>query len=52
MNNPDARRPVPLRRDPPVEDDGVKWLALAIRQGLLLIVAAIERRYGLKREAS
>lgn len=30
-------------------DDGVKWLALLIRQGLLLIVAGIERRYGLDR---
>jgi hypothetical protein len=37
---------------PQTEDDGVKWLAMAIRQGLLLIVSAIERRYGLKREAS
>lgn len=29
------------------EDDGVRWLALLLRQGLLLIVAGIERRYGL-----
>ena len=28
-------------------DDGVKWLAMLIRQGLLLIVAGIERRYEL-----
>jgi hypothetical protein len=27
--------------------DGVRWLALLIRQGLLLIVAGIEARYGL-----
>ena len=26
-------------------DDGVRWLALLLRQGLLLIVAGIERRY-------
>ncbi len=27
--------------------DDVKWLAMLIRQGLKLIVAGIERRYGL-----
>jgi hypothetical protein len=30
------------------DDDGVRWLALLIRQGLLLIVAGIEKRYGLR----
>jgi hypothetical protein len=34
----DAQRP---------DDDGVRWLALLIRQGLKLIIAGIERRYGL-----
>jgi hypothetical protein len=29
------------------DDDRVRWLALLIRQGLKLIVAGIERRYGL-----
>lgn len=28
-------------------DDSVRWLALLIRQGLLLIVAGIERKYGI-----
>ena len=28
------------------DDDGVRWLALTIRQGLKLIVAEIDRRYG------
>ncbi len=28
------------------EDDGVRWLAMLIRQGLLLIVRGIEKRYG------
>ena len=28
-------------------DDGVRWLALLLRQGLKLIIAGIERRYGL-----
>ena len=30
------------------QDDGVRWLALLIRQGLLLICKGIERRYGLR----
>lgn len=30
-------------------EDGVRWLALLIRQGLLLICAGIEVRYGLRR---
>ena len=29
-------------------DDEVKWLALTIRQALLMIVRAIEKRYGLQ----
>lgn len=29
-------------------DDGVRWLALLIRQGCLLIVRGIEARYGLR----
>lgn len=33
------------------EDDGVRWLAILIRQGLLVIVASIEKRYGLKPRA-
>jgi hypothetical protein len=33
----------------PKPDDGVKWLALLLRQGLLLIVAGIEQRYGINR---
>jgi hypothetical protein len=32
------------------DDDGLRWLALLIRQGLLLIVCGIEARYGLKRD--
>lgn len=28
-------------------DDDLRWLALLIRQGLKLIVAGIERRYGI-----
>ena len=35
--------------DAPPQDDGVRWLALLIRQGLLLIVVGIEVRFGLKR---
>ena len=30
------------------EQDGVRWIAILIRQGLLVTVAGIERRYGLK----
>lgn len=30
------------------KDDDVKWLALLIRQGLKVIVAGIEKRYGLE----
>ena len=30
-----------------MENDDVKWLAMLIRQGLLLIVAGIERKYRL-----
>lgn len=33
------------------QDGGVRWLALLLRQGLLLIVAGIEARYGLGRKA-
>lgn len=29
-------------------DDDVKWLALTIRQALLMIVRAIEKRYDLR----
>lgn len=29
------------------DDDGVRWLALLIRQGLKLVIAGIEKRYGL-----
>jgi hypothetical protein len=32
----------------PGRDDDVKWLALLIRQGLKIIVAGIEKRYGLE----
>jgi len=42
----DAAAPEP---DAPQQDDGVRWLALLIRQGLLLITAGIEARYGMKR---
>lgn len=34
----------------PSPDDGVKWLALLLRQAFLLVVAAVERRYGLDRK--
>jgi hypothetical protein len=37
---------------PSVREDDVKWLALLIRQGLKLIVAGIERRYGLTGDGS
>lgn len=40
----------PLRFEPrikPPDDDGVRWLAMLIRQGLKLIVAGIEQKYGL-----
>lgn len=40
----------PLRFEPrskPPDDDGVRWLALLIRQGLKLIVAGIEQKYAL-----
>jgi hypothetical protein len=30
--------------------DDVRWLALLVRQGLLLIVCGIEKRYGLTRK--
>ena len=30
-----------------MQNDDVRWLAMLIRQGLLLIVAGIERRYEL-----
>jgi hypothetical protein len=38
--------------EPPTEpraEEDVRWLALLIRQALLLIVAGIEKRYGLRR---
>lgn len=41
--------PPPAPSVTPPQDDGVRWLALLIRQGLLLINAGIEARYGLKR---
>lgn len=41
--------PPPAPAAIPPQDDGVRWLALLIRQGLLLINAGIEARYGLKR---
>lgn len=28
--------------------DNVQWLAMLLRQGMLLVVAGIERRYGIK----
>ena len=31
------------------EDDGLRWLALLIREGFLVIVAGIERRFGMQR---
>lgn len=30
-------------------DDAVRWLALLIREGLMVIVSGIERRLGLRR---
>lgn len=40
---------VVTKREPAerADDESVRWLALLIRQGLLLIVSGIERRYGL-----
>jgi hypothetical protein len=35
---------------PPVPDDQTRWLALLIREGLLVIVRGIERRYHLERK--
>lgn len=32
-------------------EDDVRWLALLIRQAMLLVVAGIERRYGLKKRS-
>lgn len=34
-------------RESALDDDGVRWLALLIRQAFLLVVCGIERRYGL-----
>jgi hypothetical protein len=34
------------------DGDGVRWLALLLRQACLLVAAAVEARYGLKRRAS
>jgi hypothetical protein len=31
----------------PPSDDGVRWLALLLLEGLMVIVAGIRRRYGL-----
>jgi hypothetical protein len=42
-----APAPTDEREARPAEDDGVRWLALLLRQGLKLIVAGIERRYGI-----
>lgn len=39
--------PQPIRPEPKQSDD-VRWLALTIRQGLKLIVVAIEKKYGLE----
>lgn len=33
----------------PTRADDVRWLALLIRQALLMIVGGIERRYGIER---
>ncbi len=41
-----VRPRVTAHSEPAAEDDGVRWLALVIRQGLLLIVSGIEKRYG------
>ncbi len=30
-------------------DDGVRWLAMVLRQACLMIAAAVERRYGIER---
>jgi len=41
--------PIPIRCDRPdcrcARDDEVKWLAITVRRGLLVIVRAIEIRY-------
>jgi hypothetical protein len=40
--------------EPPTEpraEEDVRWLALLIRQALLLVVAGIEKRYGLRRHS-
>lgn len=43
--------PVPNQTPAAPSDEGVRWLALLIRQGLLLIVAGIEARYRLGKHA-
>ncbi len=37
-----ARPRIAAHSEPVAEDDGVRWLAMLIRQGLLLIVRGIE----------
>lgn len=39
--------PVPGAQD----TDGVRWLAILLRQVCLFVAAAVERRYGLKRRS-
>lgn len=34
------------RREIKPDDDGVRWLALLLRQGLKIIIAGIDGRYG------
>jgi len=46
-----TEKPTPIRCDRPdcrcVRDDEVKWLAITVRRGLLVIVKSIEARYGI-----
>jgi hypothetical protein len=44
-----AQRETPPATEREAESDGVRWLALLLRQAALLLVAGIELRYGLRR---
>ena len=51
MTTATPTRPQPTT-ETPAEDDGVRWLALLLRRGVLVINGGIEQRYGIQRETS
>lgn len=41
----------PAVKPSPATDDGVKWLALLLRDSVLMLVRGVEARYGIKANA-